>query len=546
MLPCLTHAQVDGNNELRRQQDRERAIRQQNESDPSARVTVPEAEGLAWPDREVPCHPIHRVALQGPKASRFGWALDAIDQVDDSYVGRCLGTRGIDVLMRRLQNAIVARGYVTTRVLASAQDLNAGVLHLQLVAGTVRAVHIEAAETGRVTIRNAVPVRQGDLLNLRDIEQGLENLKRVPTAEADIQIRPADTGEPGQSDLAIIWSQRFPIRVAATADNSGSEATGRYVGSATVSLDHPLTLNDLFYISATHALGSRASHTTRGHVAHYSVPWNAWLLALTGSGNSYYQTVAGATQNYIYSGSSRNAEARVSRLVWRDASRKTTTGVRVWARESKNFIDDTEIEVQRRRMVGWEWGVSHREYLGSVTIDANLQWRRGTGAWNALLAPEQSFGEGTSRPALWLADAQFALPWRWGEVGLRYSMAWRAQRNRTPLVPQDRFAIGGRYTVRGFDGDLSLTGDRGWLMRNDLGVGLGASGVEAYLALDGGHVGGRSTQELLGQNLMGAALGVRGAWGHANWDFFVGRPVHKPEGFRTAATTTAVQLGASF
>ena len=31
------------------------------------------------------------------------------------------------------------------------------------------------------------------------------------------------------------------------------------------------------------------------------------------------------------------------------------------------------------------------------------------------------------------------------------------------------FSIGGRYTVRGFDGEASLMGERGWLLRNDIG-----------------------------------------------------------------------------
>ncbi len=38
-----------------------------------------------------------------------------------------------------------------------------------------------------------------------------------------------------------------------------------------------------------------------------------------------------------------------------------------------------------------------------------------------------------------------------------------------PLTQQDKLSIGGRYTVRGFDGELSLSGEKGWLWRNELG-----------------------------------------------------------------------------
>ena len=70
-----------------------------------------------------------------------------------------------------------------------------------------------------------------------------------------------------------------------------------------------------------------------------------------------------------------------------------------------------------------------------------------------------------------------------------------------------------------------------------------------YLGLDTGHVSGWSTQFQLGQNLAGAALGWRGqlnAPGSLNYDLFVGRPLHKPEYFRTADTTIGFNLNYSF
>src|SRR5690606_36095447 len=97
---------------------------------------------------------------------------------------------------------------------------------------------------------NALPVQSGDILNLRAIEQGLENLKRVPTAEADIQIVPAEL--PGESDVLVQWTQAFPFRLTTSVDDSGTRATGKYQGSVTVSYDHWLTLNDLFYVSFNH------------------------------------------------------------------------------------------------------------------------------------------------------------------------------------------------------------------------------------------------------------------------------------------------------
>ncbi len=144
------------------------------------------------------------------------------------------------------------------------------------------------------------------------------------------------------------------------------------------------------------------------------------------------------------------------------------------------------------------------------------------------------------------AELSLNAPFKLGNQKLRYSGLIRAQWNRTPLTPQDRFAIGGRYTVRGFDGETSLMAERGFLIRNDIGWAVGQSGAELYTGLDYGHVGGPSTRYLLGNHLAGAVVGVRGQWTKWSYDFFVGAPVWKPQGYRTARVTAGFNLNASF
>lgn len=182
------------NLELLRQQERERVFRQQ-QTVPDVRLERPAApaEPERLPATESPCFNIERILLTGDAAEQFQWALaaanHAADGLPDAASGRCLGSRGINLVMKRVQNAMVSRGYVTTRVLAEPQDLNAGTLELTLIPGRIRGIRFAAGTDARATQWNAVPVRPGDLLNIRDIEQALENFKRVPSAEADIQRR---------------------------------------------------------------------------------------------------------------------------------------------------------------------------------------------------------------------------------------------------------------------------------------------------------------------------------------------------------------------
>lgn len=356
-----TSALPDPAAELRRLDERVQAQRQREEK--GVDVTSPAAitSTARIPVGESPCFPIHHLQLiqdgsLAPTAMRpmwepnFTWALRAIagPTGDDSPMGKCLGAQGVALVIQRAQDSVLARGYVTTRVLAAAQDLSQSTLTLTLVPGRVRDIRFKTASTGTVT---TVPIGQGDVLNLRDVEQALENLKRVPTVEADIQIEPAlDASAINQSDLVIAYTQKAPMRFSISADDSGSKGTGKYQGSATLSLDNPLGLSDLFYFTASHDLagvdgGDAGAHGTRASTVHYSLPLGYWLLGGTYSSSRYFQSVAGLNQSYVYSGTSENGELKLSRIVYRDTSAKTSLGLKAWQRRSNNFIDDTEVLV---------------------------------------------------------------------------------------------------------------------------------------------------------------------------------------------------------
>lgn len=551
-LPLMAAEPQSPAQELLRQQQRERVQREQLESSPDVRLDVaPDTTGpLRLPQNEAPCFKIDRILLTGEQAGDFQWALRAANPADDPVQGRCVGAGGINLTMKRIQNAIIARGFITTRVLAESQDLNQGTLSLVLVPGRIKHIRFAEGTSSRANAWNAMPAAPGDVLNLRDIEQALENFKRVPTAEADVQITPAqgDDAQPGESDVVIAWKQAIPVRVSLSVDDSGSKQTGKYQGNVALSLDNLASLNDLFYISFNHDLGGgeRGDRGSRGHTVHYSVPYGYWQLSLTSSEYDYHQTIAGNNQTYSYEGRSRNNEVVLSRVIYRDAVRKTTVSLGGWSRTSSNYIDDTEIEVQRRRMAGWQAGLNHREFIGTSTLDLGVGYRRGTGAKNALRAPEEDLGEGTSRAQIITANAQLQVPFTLADQRLRYIAGWRGQWNRTPLIPQDRFSIGGRYSVRGFDGEQILSAERGWTLSNDLGLSLANTGQELYLGMDYGEVGGHSTRYLSGRRLAGAVVGLRGGYKQFSYDLYTGKPLEKPRGFKTADITSGFTANWSF
>jgi hemolysin activation/secretion protein len=72
--------------------------------------------------------------------------------------------------------------------------LSAGILQLEVIPGRISAVRFADPDPD-TSLRSAFPARPGDLLNLRDIEQALEQLKRVPSGTQPSTLRRAHTGE---------------------------------------------------------------------------------------------------------------------------------------------------------------------------------------------------------------------------------------------------------------------------------------------------------------------------------------------------------------
>ena len=532
------------------QRERERALRQQQEQRPDVTLGAPPrpaASATVFPENEQPCKKIDTITLEGDAADRFMFALDSVTGADGA-LGHCLGSKGVNAVLTRVQGAVIARGYTTTRILAMPQDLATGRLALTVVAGRVRTIRFAPGADPRGTAANALPVSAGDILNLRDIEQGLENFKRVPTAEADIQITPAEGegAQPGQSDLVIQYRQAFPFRLSATMDDGGSRATGKYQAGLTLAYDNWWTLNDLFYVNASRSLGRYGDQGSSATTVHYSLPWGYWLLAATTSASKYHQTVAGAFEKFVYSGRSENTELKLSRLVYRDSVRKTTVHLKGLLRTAVNAIDDTEIGPQQRRTTAWETGVNHREFIGNATFDATLAYRRALDRQGAEPASEFDLPQIATRYGLWLADATVNIPFAVGSVALRYAATARAQWNRGRLPPQDQFSIGTRYTVRGFDGDLTLQAERGWFVRNELSTALGQGGHEFYAGVDTGQVAGPSAQWLTGRRLTGAAIGLRGALYKMSYDAFLATPLARPDRFATARVSGGLSLSWAF
>jgi hemolysin activation/secretion protein len=544
LLGSLLPAQVPPGEaeELRRRAQEEAEQRQRREQAPNIRLQEPvpateDEESLVLPV-ESPSFPITRLVLELPedyparlRAGAASGALGAPFWFAQSYLnryqGRQVGSEGLNLIVRRLTRRIIRRGYTTTRVGLPEQDLARGTLRVTLFPGIIEAIRFADPALGG-TWRTAFPARAGDLLNLRDLEQGLEQMKRLPSQDVDIAIQPGT--RPGESEVILSVRRGSPWKILVGGDNAGARATGEWQGNLQLAWDNPLGLSDLFSGSLSHDVTAyRRGSGTRGASLFYSVPMGYWTF--TGSWNSYdYVQRFTGYQDFVSNGRSQNLEFRVGYLFYRDQNRKETLQLRTGKRQSRSFLDHTEIEVQHQDTSFVELSLLHLQYLGPAQLDVVASHRRGVPWFGTKVNPIGCEPGGpTFFYQLNTLEATLTVPF----AGLCYSATLRGQHTRDQLYGVDYLSLGNRWTVRGFDGEQTLGSECGAFIRNDLVCPLGQRAPALYLGVDVGRVYGSNDPFLPGHSLSGIVLGLKGALGSGGaFDLFLGGALHQPEHFR--------------
>lgn len=524
---------------LRRQEERMRD--QQKELEPRQDELSPDAEKpakAAFP-QEALCFTINELELTGPDANRFAWLVDTAVP----YLRRCVGVKGLGHIATELDARLRELGYVTTRVVLPSQNLHGGKLVIQINAGRaadIRMVQGEgslSADERWGTWRNAFPVSGGDVLNIRDIEQGVENMKRLSSQTVTTRLEPGD--EPGTS---LVFIERKTGTLAERArggvsiDNSGSPALGRTQLAANLAIENPAGLNDILSTSFnTNAEQPTSTHRSQSISVNYSIPWGYNLLTLNASNSRFAQYVQGTTVRFLSSGRSQSAEARLQRTVWRSSSAKLGIYAGISTRRAISYLDDVEIIVQRRRTTNVESGINYRHLFESSSIDLDLNLKRGV-PWNRAQDDFVTAADGglTLRPKISTLNAAYATDFTLAKRNFQYSSTLRAQHTKNTTLSVDQISIGGRSSVRGFDGDSVLLAENGFVLRNEVTTPLKlmeSVDTAGYLAIDYGRVWGPSDVVLVGNRLIGLALGLKGRWGATHFNATLATPLSRPQGF---------------
>lgn len=491
---------------------------------------VPEAA----PD--APCFEAESIELSGVTLL----SQREVDGLIAPYLGRCLTLNGVNALVRDITNAYIDKGYVTTRAAIPEQDFSSGRLVILVMEGRVESIGFKG-DAGRVReLKGAFPGLADGPLNLRDIEQGLDQMNRLPSNNATMELVPGE--EPGGSRVVVSNVPSRTWRFSAGLDNSGQDSTGRNQYVLSFGKDNLLGVNDLLSVTVN---GDSEAWTNDEHQksatynAFYSVPVGCWTFSGSLSHYDYRTAISSGGTDYSSYGDTTTTVLSVDRVLRRDQDSKTSLGASITHRDIQNYFNGVKLASTSQVLssLGASLNHSHRVLGGIASAQAGYTY--GVPILGAKRDRNPSLDTPRAQFSKVTVSGSFYRPFRLDEANFSWSTRFSGQWSPHTLYSAERMSIGSRYTVRGFHDD-SLGGDIGGYVRNELALTMPdvrakspavadwIGTMQLYAGYDAGFIR-RDPKEAEEQgSLQGAALGLRTSGGRLLMDVSVSRPLDAP------------------
>ncbi|MEY0972626.1 ShlB/FhaC/HecB family hemolysin secretion/activation protein [Providencia huaxiensis] len=444
-------------------------------------------------------------------------------QLTSSYLKRCLTLSEIQKLTKHVTNYYMEQGFITSQAIIPEQDLSSHQLLLQVIEGHVETIEIE--NSPERLVHQIFPYQQGKILNLRHIEQGLEQLNRLSSAKYTIDIQP---GSQNGYSRVIIHQQgkKWPITSQLSLDNSGMEATGKQLLTGGLTVDSPLGFGEQWSVSGNTDMDGSVSHHNRYIVANVNVPYGYWSYRYQFYRNSTLQPFYASGQQYRYEGKNTNQQLDISRLIYRDGKQRLTLQSSLKHKNANTQLASQTLSISSPTLTSLSFTPQYSTTLGQgyFTFNPAAEW--GISAFGA--SPD-TLAKDSPRSHYRKFSLSSSYQYFFSN-GLTYLTSFYGQYSPDNLYGIERISIGGQYSVRGYH-EQSLNGNRGGYWRNEINKDIAntAIGQLRFIgALDYGFIAS-DKYHVEHDTLAGGAVGLSFTGNSLIYSqFLLSKPLHYP------------------
>jgi hemolysin activation/secretion protein len=397
-----------------------------------------------------------------------------INKIISPYKNALIGVAEIGQIQTMLQNLYVQNGYSSTRIYIDANTMPLDILTFVIMDGYIERIVFKNAKGKKYgRLANALqsfsfyPFASGELLNMHDIDQGTEQINRLSSNSAAVEIVPSDKDGYSVIELTNNAGKRFSL--ALSADNGGTENTGLYKAAAAFSADNLLMLNDALYFNYSRNIdGNWDNKENNSYFGSLTIPFGYFTFMLS-SFNSDYSSPAGTTYgSYTSDGSTKNENASLEMIVKRAQTHKISVGAETAIKENANFFAGELVEVSSKKLVIASVFLTGTYLMEGAMLYGKLSYAKGLDIFDAAKnvdiggAPKAQF-DSYSLYAQY--SHSFTLPFV--KINTSYAGALNGQFSPDILYGSEQITLGGQSSVRGFK-DTSVSGESGFYFRNDL------------------------------------------------------------------------------
>ncbi|MGC0821551.1 peptide transporter [Pantoea vagans] len=467
-----------------------------------------------------PCFEINQISLQ--QASLI--TPDTQKRLVAPYINQCLSLGRINQLVRAISEWYVQRGYITSRAFLTEQNLSHGTLNITVLEGKLEAIHLQGASARQLNM--AFPTRAGRILNLRDIEQGMEQINRLRTTPVQIEIIPST--QPGYSIVNLTSTPEFPLTLGLNMDNSGQRSTGIGQLSASLVGNDLLGVADRWFVSGGRSSAFSDWRDAQNFQAGVSVPYGYGLLDYSYSWSNYHSRFNANSFDWYSNGDNISNRLSGSWVLFRNGQIKTGLQVGLNHYVSHNWLNETLLQSSSRKLTSLQIGFNHTQKIAGGVATLNPMLSRGMPWFDA----ESDKGKSDDFPKAefrkWSVSSSYQRP-------VTQKMWWLssfyAQWSPDRLYGSERLTIGGENSVRGYK-EQYLSGDVGGYLRNELNYSLftlpAIGEVSTTLALDGGWLQSDKQDRYAAGTLWGSSVGLGTRNAHVSTQLSLGIPVSYP------------------
>lgn len=468
-----------------------------------------------------PCFLITRIELSGSTLL----SAPAKNRLLAPWLNQCLDVTRINKLTDAVSSWYISRGYITSRAFLTEQDLTSGVLHLAVLEGKLQQIRLEGVPAR--TLKMTFPGLEGKILNLRDIEQGMEQLNRVRKTPVEIEILPGD--QQGYSVVNLTATPEFPLTGSVSFDNSGQKSTGTGQLSGALFGNNLLGLADKWFISGGRSSDFSNSGDAQNFAAGVSIPYGYGLLDYSYSWSNYLSTIDNNGYFWRSTGDTETHRLNGSWVLFRNGDIKTGVSAGITHRINHNYLNDVLLDTSSRKLSSFSLGINHTQKVASGVATFNPAFTQGV-PW--LGAEDDNDKHGDVPKAefrKWSVNGSFQRPVAdklWWLTSVYFQ--WSPDR----LYGSERLTLGGETSVRGYK-EQYISGDNGGYWRNELNWSLftlpWVGDVGLLAAVDGGWLKKDGFDRYASGTLWGAAMGLTTVNRWVTSQFTVGTPVNYPD-----------------